>query len=102
MALPSVRVLKAAIAIMGVAIVLVLGAIVTLMVRKVTAQAPTLAAGPITIPPGATIEGEALDGRRVLLRLRMPDGTQKFQLVDLDGGRNLGQFEIRQDGATPQ
>lgn len=87
------RGLKTAIVVMGVLIVACLGVLVTTIVRR--SMAPTMASsGMIAIPPGAVVEGESLDGVRILLRIRLADGRQRLQIADVASGRTLGQFDL--------
>ena len=60
------------------------------------ASAPTAAPTPtigdisLAIPPGATAEEIEMDRTRVVVRLRLSDGTAALLLIDAATGRKLG------------
>ena len=89
----SIRALKTAIIVMGVLIVICLAVLVTAIVRR-GASGTVAGNALIAVPAGATVEGEALDGRRVLLRLRLADGRQRLLIADTETGRTLGHLDL--------
>jgi hypothetical protein len=89
------RLLAVSIGIMMVGLFAVLGAIV----YRLQDRAPAVQAeAAITVPQGATIIGEALDGDRIMLRLQMPDGSQMLVIHSAANGQIVSRFTI---GAEP-
>lgn len=57
-----------------------------------------IALAEITLPPGANIIESDIAGDRLLLRLRLADGTTVLRVIGLSSGRDLGTIKVRQKG----
>ncbi len=89
--------LKALVIGMGVLIIAGLAVVaVTIATRVGTSEpaGPAGTAGPLVIPAGAEILETDLEGERIALRLRLPDGTMAIHVYDLAHGRRIGTFPI--------
>jgi hypothetical protein len=85
------RLLGVSITIMMVGLLAVLGAIVYRLQDR-TPQMQADAA--ITLPQGATIIGEDLDGDRILLRLKLANGAEMLAIHSASDGALLGRLAI--------
>lgn len=82
---------------MGVLIAAGLATVAVTIANRMAAPAPQ--AGPadaaaLGIPPGAAVLETDLDGGRIALRLRLPDGRTEIHVFDLAGGRRLGRYAV--------
>jgi hypothetical protein len=80
--------LKALVIGMGVLIVAGVVALAVLMVNRVGGEPSPLAppvAGRIDLPQGARIAETHVDGKTVVLRLTMPDGSSRIALYETSG-----------------
>lgn len=82
---------------MGVLIAAGLAVVAVTIADRMAARAPQ--AGPadaaaLEIPLGAEVLEADLDGGRVALRLRLPDGGTEIHVFDLEGGRRLGRYTV--------
>jgi hypothetical protein len=85
------RLLMVSIGIMMIGLLAVLGAIV----YRINDRAPLVQAdAQISLPQGALIVGEALDGERILLRLRNADGSQSIVIHSTADGGRIARFAI--------
>ena len=48
----------------------------------------------IVLPEGAHLDDVATSGNRMVLRLRLADGSPRLIVVDLDSGATLGEFDF--------
>ena len=80
--------LKALVIGMGVLIVAGIGVVAVTLVNRMgggtTSLVPPIA-GRIELPQGARIADAHVDGKSVVLRLTMPDGTSRIALYDMSG-----------------
>ena len=92
------RALKALVIGMGVLIVAgLVTVVVTIANRTLDADRPPTEAA-FAIPPGAEVLETALDGGRMALRLRLPDGTAAIHVFDLATGRRVAVARIEEGG----
>ena len=108
---PNLRLLKAVVIILGVAILAAVAAIVVTIAMRTgavvadrePAAAPTPPAGfgtrALAIPAGAEIVAVTAAGDRLVLRLRRADGGDSLVVVDLEHGTRLGTIDLRPDPA---
>ena len=92
--------LKALVIGMGVLIVAGIGVVAVTLVNRMggtvassAPSGPTAAAGRIELPPGARIAETHLDGKTVVLRLAMPDGSTRIALYETSG-KLLSMIEV--------
>ncbi len=108
-AAPNIRVLKAVVIGLGLLIVIgVVALIVGLFWRAskmgegggkpaATVAAPSALSGPVSLPRGAEVAEMATAGDRVVLRLRLADGTTRLLFVDPRAMAVVGQLDLRAD-----
>lgn len=112
----SMQVLKALVVFMGVLIVVGMGILaygISVKFGQKTEQeavsstpSRTPAAAPwpgdieVTIPAGAQVAETIAAEGRMIVRLALPDGRQRFVVVDLVGGRQLGAVELAPQGGA--
>ena len=88
------RALKALVIGMGVLIAAGLATVVvTIANRTLDGGGPPTEAA-FALPPGAEVLETALDGDRIALRLRLPDGTTAIHVFDLATGRRVATARI--------
>ena len=88
--------LKALVIAMGVVIVAGVVALAVLLVNRMgggMSSSTSAAAGRIELPAGARIAETHVDGKTVVLRLAMPDGSSRIALYDT-GGRLVSMIEV--------
>ena len=76
--------LKALVIGMGVLIVAGIGVVAVTLVNRTGGGAPA-SAGRIELPRGARIAETHVDGKSVVLRLTMPDGTSRIAVYEMSG-----------------
>lgn len=76
--------LKALVIGMGVLIAAGIAVVAVTLVNRMGAGAPS-SFGRIELPPGARIAETHVDGKTVLLRLALADGTTRIAVYDLSG-----------------
>jgi len=106
-AAPNIRVLKAVVIGLGLLIVVgVVALIVGLFWRAskmgetpagAKVAPPTALSGPAALPRGAEITDMTTTGDRVVLRLRLADGTTRLMFVDPRGAAVTGQLDLKAD-----
>jgi Family of unknown function (DUF6476) len=94
-----VRALKILVAVMGVMILAGFGALIIIIVGRVShprraAPLPGHAAAAIELPAGARIESMGLGADRLALAIELPDGSQQIVIVDLASGRRLNTIAL--------
>jgi hypothetical protein len=88
--------LKALVIGMGVLIVAGIGVVAVTLVNRMGGSAsssPSAAAGRIELPAGARIAETHVDGKTVVLRLTMPDGTSRIAVYET-GGKLVSMIEV--------
>ena len=65
------------------------------------ASAPALGDISIAIPPGATAEEIEMDQARIVVRLRLSDGSAALLLIDAATGRKLGLITLEDRAKDP-
>lgn len=112
----SMQALKALVIFMGVLIVVGMGILaygISVKFGQNVEEEPAVSAPPRaaalhpwtsdieeTIPAGAKVLETVMAEGRMIVRLAMPDGGQRFVVVDLVGGRKLGTFELKPQGPS--
>ncbi len=105
-AAPNIRVLKAVVIGLGLLIVVgVVALIVGLFWRAsrmgepagAKVAPPTALSGPVALPRGAEITDMTAAADRVVLRLRLADGTTRLVFVDPRGAAVTGQLDLKAD-----
>lgn len=103
-AAPNIRVLKAVVIGLGLLIVVgVVALIVGLFWRAskmgepagAKVAPPTALTGPVALPRGAAVTDMAATGDRVVLRLRLADGTTRLIFVDPRAAAVAGQLDLK-------
>lgn len=103
-AAPNIRVLKAVVIGLGLLIVVgVVALIVGLFWRAskmgepagAKVAPPTALNGPVALPRGAAVTDMAATGDRVVLRLRLADGTIRLIFVDPRAAAVAGQLDLK-------
>ena len=51
-----------------------------------------------SMPPGARVAGTVVADGRMVVRLELPDGSQRYLVFDLDTGEQLGTIELEAEG----
>ncbi len=109
-AAPNIRVLKAVV--IGLGLLIVVGVVALIVglfwraskmgepagakVAPPTAlTAPALPTGPVALPRGAVLTDMAATGDRVVLRLRLADGTTRLIFVDPRAAAVAGQLDLK-------
>ena len=88
------RALKALVIGMGVLIVAgLVTVVVTVANRTLDGDRPPTETA-LALPAGAEVLETALDGNRIALRLRLPDGAQAIHVFDLATGRRVATARI--------
>lgn len=91
---PSYRGLLALVIILGVLILLGVGALIAGAMLRVGNRAPSSAAYAANVlAPGERIESTELDGNRILLRLSGPNGDE-LVVLDAGSGRVIGRIAV--------
>jgi len=94
----GMRAVKFLVVFMGVLIVVGLTVVVVTILSRSAHVADEKPEGfgtvRVTAPAGAEIGEGTSDGRHLIVRLRLPDGAVRFQLVDLATGRALGSVDF--------
>jgi len=88
--------LKLLVVVMGVLIVLGLGAIVYGVATKLGGGTGGGYADKLTLPQGAKVLDMAASGDRLVLRVALPDASQRILVVDITRGRQIGALELVQ------
>lgn len=90
----GLKILVVAMGILLVAGVAVLVGAIALRLSHRGAALAAFTAPPIALPRGATIEAISTGADRIVLELRLPDGTRQLVVVDLASGRELGTIPL--------
>jgi len=77
--------LKALVIGMGVLIVAGIGVVAVTLVNRMGGGSAPASAGRIELPRGARIAETHVDGKSVVLRLTMPDGTSRIAVYETSG-----------------
>ncbi len=104
--------LKALVIVLGILIVAGLTLVAVTVGRRAGGPDGTAASGStavsgfgevsLRIASGARLVDATADGGRLVLRLRLADGTDQVTIVDLQTGRPLGTVRLEADGRTGQ
>jgi hypothetical protein len=87
--------LKLLVVVMGVLIVLGVAAIVYGVATRLGGSSGGIYAdAKITLPPGGTVLDMTAAGDRLVLRIALPDASQRLLVVDLAHGRQIGALEL--------
>lgn len=86
--------LKVLVGVMGVLIVLGVGAIVYGIATRLDLSRPAGFDGKVELPAGARILDMTASGDRLVLRVALADGSERLVVVDLARGRQLGALEL--------
>jgi hypothetical protein len=100
---PSLRVLKVLVVVMGVMLVVGFAALVAVLAGRLSRGGPAIsgsrpiAAAPLDLPAGARIEtiGVGVGAERLVLAVVLPDGARELVIVDIASGRRLGSIPLR-------
>ena len=99
--MPSLRVLKVLVVIMGIMLVFGFAALVAVIAGRLsrgppaTSGARPIAAAPLDLSAGARIETIGVGAERLVLAVVLPDGTRELVIVDIASGRRLGSIPLR-------
>jgi len=105
----SMRALKALVIFMGVLIVVGMGILAYGISVKFGQSVEREAAASarrwpsdisVAVPAGAEVAETIVADGRMVVRLALPDGGQRFVVVDLVGGRQLGTVELAPQGGA--
>jgi hypothetical protein len=86
--------LKVLVGVMGVLIVVGVGAIVYGIATRLDLSRPAGFDGKVQLPAGGRILDMTASGDRVVLRVAVPDGGERLIVVDLVRGRQLGVLDL--------
>ena len=94
------RGLKSLVIIMGIAILVAATVVVMTIIQRAVNLAPPAETKAIQLPPGATVVGQDISDKRILLRIRLPTGEERLIIVDADTGAVNRTFTLQGgDGA---
>ena len=81
----------------GMAVLLVLGfgVLVGGIVMKAQRLDTGFGAAEVTLPPGARVVETTVSGERVIVRVALPDGEERLQVIDVANGRTVGTIAIK-------
>ena len=86
--------LKVLVGVMSVLIVLGVAAIVYGIATRLDLSRPVALDGKIELPAGGRIVDMTSAGDRLVLRIALPDASERLVVVDLARGRQLGTLEV--------
>jgi hypothetical protein len=86
--------LKVLVGVMGVLIVLGVGAIVYGIATRLDLSRPVAFEGKVQLPAGGRILDMTASGDRMVLRVATSDGGERLIVVDLVHGRQLGVLDL--------
>ena len=86
--------LKVLVGVMSVLIVLGVAAIVYGIATRLDLSRPVALDGKIELPAGGRILDMTSSGDRLVLRIALPDASERLVVVDLARGRQLGTLEV--------
>ncbi|HLF58704.1 MAG TPA: hypothetical protein VI732_03655 [Alphaproteobacteria bacterium] len=97
--------LKALVIFLGVLILIAAGVVAVTIYKRATGKIEaTQSAAPssrpafgkqnIALPEGAHLDDFAASGDRLILKLRLADGSPRILVFDLDSGAELGEFDF--------
>jgi hypothetical protein len=86
--------LKLLVIVMGVLIVLGVGGLIYGLAMRVELPRAGAADGTIALPAGARVLDMAAAGDRLVLRVALPDASERLLVVDLAHGRQIGTLEL--------
>ena len=86
--------LKILVGVMGVLIVLGVAAIVYGIATRLDLSRPVALDGKVELPAGGRIVDMTSSGDRLVLRVALPDASERLVVVDLARGRQLGTLEV--------
>jgi len=100
--------LKALVIFLGVLIVIAASAVGVTIYKRATGKlekAPAAAAKhafgkkTVALPQGAHLDDVATGGGRLILQIRLADGSPRILILDLDSGEQLGEIDFAPSGA---
>jgi hypothetical protein len=86
--------LKLLVVAMGVLIVLGIGGLIYGLATRFEVPRAGAVDGKIALPAGAKVLDMAAAGDRLVLRVALPDATERLLVVDLAHGRQIGTLEL--------
>ena len=90
--------LKALVIVLGVFILAAAAVVAVTIYKRATSGLESHSGGfgtkQVTLPAGAELEGTAAAGDRLILRIRMTDGSRRIMIVDLATGEPQGEIEL--------
>jgi hypothetical protein len=86
--------LKVLVGVMSVLIVLGVAAIVYGIATRLDLGRPVALDGKVELPAGGRIVDMTAAGDRLVLRIALPDASERLVMVDLARGRQLGTLEV--------
>jgi hypothetical protein len=86
--------------VIGMGILIVAGIVVLIFAiadraGQLAEPGPSFAPQTVALPPGAEIVETGIGDGRVVLRLRLADGTGRLVLLDADSGRVTGTIDLQ-------
>ncbi len=100
----NLRVLKAVVILLGVAILAAVAAIVVTIIQRagqVVVDSEPASTAPaafgdqrVAIPAGAQVVGTTASDDRLVVRVRLGDGSEQLIVFDLNSGQRLGAFHL--------
>jgi hypothetical protein len=86
--------LKSLVIVMGIAIIVGATVVVMTIIQRAGTLAPAASAKAIELPAGATVVGQDISDKRILLRIRLADGKEQLLIVDADSGAVRATFTL--------
>jgi hypothetical protein len=86
--------LKLLVVVMGVLIVVGIGVLVYALAARVDVARAPYADAKLALPDGAKVLDMTAAGDRLVLRLALPDASERLLVVDLVRGRQVGTLEL--------
>lgn len=84
---------------LGLLFVALMAVVVALVYKSRTAEPAVVPAetvqADILLPAGATVSSQSLSGNRILLDVRLADGSKTLFVYDIADGRLVGRFAIK-------
>jgi hypothetical protein len=89
-----VAALKVLVGVMGVMIVVGVGVLIWGIATRLDLSKTPAVEGRVALPAGATVLDMTSSGDRLVLRVALPDRSERLIIVDLARGRPLGSLEL--------
>jgi hypothetical protein len=86
--------LKLLVVVMGALIVVGVGVLIYALATRVDGARASYADAKLMLPDGAKVLDMVAAGDRLVLRLALPDATERLLVVDLVHGRQVGALEL--------